>query len=141
MFPSSSSLLLFDSSCPDDEGGQSTGENVWRLHSVDPYASKPDTVTKYPSNTRKKTNIHLKDEDGNLTFRQIIPVNHQYLIYRSGIYHNCIEDTYLDQSLFHKNFSPSNCHNSNTIKFRCIFLISQTFEDLLRSLSVRCSYI
>ncbi len=65
IFPLSSSPSSLVSSCPDDVG-QSTGENVWRLHSVDPCASILDITTIYPSNTRKDTETHLKGNKGNL---------------------------------------------------------------------------
>jgi len=65
IFPLSSSLLVSSS---DDDGGQSTGENVCRLHSVDPCASTLNAMAKYPSNTRKKTEIHLNDSNGALIY-------------------------------------------------------------------------
>ena len=68
IFPLSSSLSLLDFSSPDDAGGQFTGENVWRLHSVVPCASKLGTITKYPSNAREMTEIHLNDRNGDLIY-------------------------------------------------------------------------
>ena len=50
------------SASSDDNGGQSTGEIVWRSHSVslDPCASRLDISAKYTnSNTRKDNEIHL----------------------------------------------------------------------------------
>lgn len=58
IFPLSSSSS-FSVPFSDEEGGQSTGEDVWRLQSVDPCTSKLDTVTKYPSNIRKNTETHI----------------------------------------------------------------------------------
>ena len=59
MLSASPSLLV-----PSSEEGQSTGENVWRSHSVsvDPCASRLNVRAKYPnSNPRKEIEIHLYD--------------------------------------------------------------------------------
>lgn len=55
-------MPLLDSSSPDEDGGQSIGENVWRLQSVDPYTSTVDKMAKYPTNARRMTEIHLDDD-------------------------------------------------------------------------------
>ena len=64
IFPPCSSMSFSVSLSSDDNGGQSTGERVWRSHSVSvvvvPCASRLDVSAKYTnSNRRKENEIHL----------------------------------------------------------------------------------
>ena len=64
-------------SSSDDNRGQSTGESVWRLHSVSvvvaPCDSRLNVSAKYTnSNARKENEIHLLDNAGN----PIYSINH-----------------------------------------------------------------